>query len=73
MRHALLQADRVEGLLGQLRRSLPAHARIHQRQLHIVQCRGAGEEVKGLEDETDLAVPDPGQLVVIELATPGGR
>ena len=49
---------------------LGAHAGIDQRQLDVVQRGGAGQQVEGLEDEPDLLVADPGQLVVAQLRDP---
>ena len=49
-------------------RSFDGHARVDQRQLDVVQRRRARQQVEGLEDEPDLLVPDPGQLVVVHLA-----
>ena len=39
---------------------------VKQRQLHIFQRRGAGEQVEALEDEPDSAAADCGQLLIIE-------
>ena len=51
-------------------RALAALARadpgVDQRQLHVVQRGGAGEQVEGLEHEADLPVPHPRQRVVGE-------
>ena len=41
---------------------------VDQRQLHVVQRAGAGQQVEGLEDEADFLVADAGQLVVIQFA-----
>ena len=41
-----------------------AHAGIDERKLHVVQCRRARQQVEGLEDEPDLLVANPCQLVV---------
>src|SRR2546422_2369841 len=38
--------------------------RVDERQLHVVQGGRAGEQVERLEDEADLLVADPGQLIV---------
>ena len=43
-------------------------ARIDEWKLHIVQRRGARQQVERLEDEADLLIPDARQLVVIHLA-----
>src|SRR5205085_3482654 len=36
-----------------------------QRQLHVPQTGGAREKIEGLENKSDLAVPDRSQLVII--------
>src|SRR6267378_1615706 len=38
--------------------------RVNQRQLHVVQRGRTGKQVERLEDEADLLVADPGQLIV---------
>ena len=43
-----------------------AHAGVDQRQLHVVQRGGPGQQVEGLEHEPDLPVAHPGQRVVGE-------
>ena len=37
---------------------------IDERQFDVVQGRGTGQQVKGLEDEADLPVADMGELAV---------
>ena len=49
-------------------RSFGRHAGIDERQLHVVERRRARQEVERLEDEADLLVADPRQLVVVHLA-----
>src|SRR5439155_975814 len=44
----------------------PALTGVHQRHLHVVKGARAGDQVEALEDEPDLSVPDPRQLVVVE-------
>src|SRR2546422_902854 len=44
------------------------HARVDQRQLHVVERGGARQQVEGLEDEPDFLVADARQLVVGEVA-----
>jgi hypothetical protein len=36
---------------------------VQQRQFHILQCRGAGQQIEILKDEPDPAVPNPSPLV----------
>ena len=56
--HARRQADLVERGQRQLAAFARRHAPIQQRQLHVVDDRQIGDQVKGLEDESDLAIPD---------------
>ena len=55
-----------------LHRDLPAFVRgnagINQRQFHIAQRVGARQQVECLENKTDFAVADFGELVVVHLA-----
>ncbi len=55
-------------LLGALDPLFRRNACIDQRQLHVVQRRGARQQVEGLEDEANLLVADARQLVIVELA-----
>ena len=64
--HPVAQADPVERRPGALPALPAAHAGVDQRQLHVLQRRGAGQQVEGLEHEPDLPVAHPGQLVVGE-------
>src|ERR1700760_897144 len=41
---------------------------IDQRQLDVVQSRSTGEQVEGLENESDLTIADTRQFVVIQIA-----
>ena len=41
---------------------------VDERQLDIVQRGGAGEQVEGLEDESDLLVADAGEFIVVQFA-----
>ena len=54
--------------LGALDALLGGHAGVNQRQLHVVQRSGAGQQVEGLEDEADFLVADARQFVVIQFA-----
>src|SRR5688500_49887 len=58
--HAL---ERVHGALAALPRR---EAGVDERQLDVVQRRGAGQQVERLEDEADFLVPHPGKSVVGE-------
>ena len=44
------------------------HARIGKRQRHVAQRGAARQQVEALEDEADLAVPDQGELALVEMA-----
>jgi hypothetical protein len=41
------------------------NAGVDEGKLNVPQAGGAGEQIKGLEDESDLLVPDLGQLVAV--------
>ena len=71
--HPVGQPDPGERLGGQLPPLLRAHAGVDQRQLDVVQAGGPRQQVEGLEDEADLLVADPGQLVVLQLGDPDAR
>jgi len=63
---AVAHADDLEGLPG-LASPLPQReAAVDERQFHVLLGRRPGEEVEGLEDEADLAVPDGGEFVAGE-------
>ena len=62
------ELDLLERGLRALEPLLLRHAGVDQRQLHVVQRRGARQQVEGLEDEADLLVADARQLVVVHLA-----
>ena len=62
--HAALEIDLLHGELGHLEALVGGNAGVDQRQLDIVQRRGAGQQVERLEDEADLFVADAGQVVV---------
>jgi len=61
---AVAEAD----VLQREHRALPAfvglHAGVDQRELDVVERVGPREEIEGLEDESDFAVPNLGELVV---------
>jgi hypothetical protein len=56
----------VQHLDGALVPLLLRHAGVDQRQLDVVQRRGARQQVERLEDEADVLVADARQLVVVE-------
>src|SRR5207245_1499068 len=63
MAGAVAEADRLQGR----HRPFPAigaGTAIDERHLDVARRGGAGEQVEGLEDESDLAVADRGQVVV---------
>ena len=66
--HALAQADVGQRFLGAVDALGGGGAVVDQRQLHVVQRGGAGQQIEGLKDEADLLVADAGQFVVVELA-----
>ena len=66
--HARLEADVGERLLGALDAFRGGHAVVDERQLDVVQRRGAREQVEGLEDESDFLVANARQLIVVEFA-----
>ena len=66
--HARFQAHICQGFLGARNPRRGRRAVVDQRQLHVVQRRGPGQQVEGLKDEADFLVADARQLVVIQLA-----
>ena len=66
--HALFEIDLAHGEFGALEALFAGHAGIDQRQFHVVQRGGAGQQVEGLENEADFLVADARQLVVAHLA-----
>ena len=64
------QPDPRERITRQRAALLGSQPGVDQGELHVVQRRGPGQQVEGLEHESDLLVPDPGQLVVVQLAHP---
>src|SRR5207245_9795605 len=66
--HARFHADGGEGVLGALDTLGCGHSGIDKWKLDVVQSGGAGQQVEGLEDESDFLVANSGQFVVIELA-----
>src|ERR1022692_4959753 len=81
MVEAFAQSDVAQSLRGPFLARRRINPGIDQGQLDIAQAGGAGEEVKCLKDETNLAIADRGKLIVIHrrdiLATkfvaPGAR
>src|SRR5205085_2358017 len=59
------QADVAQTLRRPLFARLGIDPRVNQRQLHVPQTGGAREKIEGLENKSDLAVPDRSQLVII--------
>src|SRR4051794_20520352 len=61
---ALSQTDEIENLYRAFVTFGPFQpTAVQQRQFHIVQRRGAGQQVEALEHEADLSVADGGELV----------
>ena len=79
--HALAEADVFERAARLVHAAALAEARVDERQLDVVQRVGARQEIECLENETDLAVADVGELVVdhggdvlaVELVAAGRR
>ncbi len=65
MRRAIAELDAFERFHRALLPLGGTRAGVHQRELDIVQCRRARQEVERLEDEPDLLVPDARELVVL--------
>ena len=61
------QADIGERLLGALDALGGGRAVVDERQLHVVQGGGAGQQIEGLEDEADFLVADARKLIVVEI------
>ncbi len=68
--HAVGEADASERVRGLYPSILCPETRVDQRQLDIIERRGAGQQVEGLKDEADLLVSDAGELVVVEVGHP---
>src|ERR1017187_7452262 len=68
MVHTGFQIHLTHGQFGALQALAAGHSRVDQRQFHIVQRRGARQQVESLEDETDLPVADARQFIVAHLA-----
>ena len=83
----LLSAGQLAGqMLGAMRHADPlervaaravalggAHAAVGQRQLDILEHRQVANQIEALEDEPDLAVPDPRALGLRQRRRPAGR
>ena len=65
--YAVAQADIAQGLRGTLLPRLRINAGVNQRQFYIAQAGRAGEQIESLKNETDLAIADGGQFIVIHL------
>lgn len=83
-RYALLLASRKLGrtmmrpiseanAIKRRQRAFPSlrYPRVQQWQFHLLKCRRTRKQVELLENESDLLVPDRGELVVIELTRLG--
>src|SRR3989441_139101 len=66
--HAVAEPHALQRPRGLLAACLRRHARVDQRQLHVVERGGARQQVERLEDEPDFLVADARQLVVGEVA-----
>ena len=65
MVHPVAQPDGGERLLGHDSALVAADLRVDQRQLDVLQRRGAREEIERLKHEADLLVAHRGQLVIV--------
>ena len=65
MVHAVAKTHPHQRRLGQVRP--PARAAVYQRKLHLLQRVYPGQQVLGLENESDLGVADPGQGAVVQV------
>ena len=65
--HAVLEPHRLERLHGAVATLLAGDAAVDERELHVGEGGGPGEQLEGLEDEADLVVAQVGELVVGEL------
>jgi hypothetical protein len=70
MAHPVAQANPLECLAGLFPSLLTSNPGVDQRELDVVQAGGPRQQVESLEHEADLLVPDPGQLVVLQLRYP---
>ncbi len=64
--HAGAEVDGLEDGFGAGRTLGCGSAVVDERQLDVVERRGAGEEIEGLEDEADFLIANAGELVVVE-------
>ena len=67
MIHAIAQTNFIEDPHGHFFARLWVNARVNERQLDIAQTCRARQQVKRLEDKSDLAISDCGQLVIVHL------
>src|SRR3990172_8438040 len=66
--HAIGEADPLERRFRERPAvETPSRAVVEERKLHVLDGRRPPEEVESLEDETDLLIPDVGELVLAEL------
>jgi len=81
MEHAVAEADVFEGVAGTFEARRLAQTGVNERKLDVVQRIGAWQQIERLENETNLAVADLGELVVdhvrdvlaVELVAAGRR
>ena len=66
--HPVGQTHRLQGLCRDLPAFRHRDSLVDQRQLDVVKDVGAGDQVEGLEHETDLLVADLGQLILLHRA-----
>ena len=64
--HAVREPDRLERFDGALAPLLGRYPRVNERQGDVVEGGRSRQQVEGLEHEADLAVPDVGELIVVE-------
>ena len=56
MVHTVLQTYHLQGIPGKLPSLLSAETSVNKRQLHILQCVQIGDQIKSLEDKSNLPV-----------------
>jgi hypothetical protein len=62
--HAVEQAHLLDRAFREFAALSLGHTAIHERQLHVVEYVGPGDQVECLEDEADQAVANLGELAL---------
>ena len=66
--HAVGEIDLLERFFGALQTFFRRSAVVNHGQLHVVQSRGARQQIERLKHEPDFAIANRSELVVVELA-----